>query len=304
MLSKELPMLHQQIPIESLFLTLNHCLILVPKALNPMYIGLKSVDFSVGPFHMSSFDDIALAYDDSIDWKARLAREMPFLISRLGSPKGKHVLDLACGTGRHSVALALEGAEVEGIDNSKVMISRAKEHAVSNGVSPEFILGEMAEFQTLAPGKYDLIICLGNSLALLNDLNILGNVLSSVHSSLNDDGVFVAQALNFEEIHRTGFRFFPQKGGKMDTGDDVVFSRFYEHTDPPNSSTLVMSAQMKVKGEWTSLVSTQKVLNLNSNLLKRYLALAGFQETRFYSDYSESLFVGSDDRNMVIHSRR
>ena len=253
---------------------------------------------------MSSFDDVALAYDDSIDWKARLAREMPFLMSRLGSPKGKNVLDLACGTGRHSVAFALEGANVVGIDNSEVMISRAKEHAVSNGVSPEFVFGEMAEFQLLTTGKFDLIICLGNSLALLDDLNTLEKVLSSVCNSLNDDGVFVAQVLNFEEIHRTGFRFFPQKGGKMDTGDDVVFSRFYEHSDPPNSSTLVMSAQMKVKGEWTSLVSTQKVLNLNSNLLKRYLAQVGFQETRFYSDYSESLFVGSDDRNMVIHSRR
>jgi SAM-dependent methyltransferase len=253
---------------------------------------------------MSSFDDVALAYDDAIDWKARLAREMPFLISRLGSPKGKRVLDLACGTGRHSVALALEGAEVVGIDNSKVMISRAKEHAASNDVSPEFILGEMTGFQSKAAGQYDLIICLGNSLALLDNLDVLEMVLSSVHSSLNDDSVFIAQALNFEEIHRTGFRFFPQKGGKMDNGEDVVFSRFYEHTDPPNSSTLVMSTQMKVEGEWTSLVSTQKVLNLNSNLLKRYLAQAGFQETRFYSDYSESLFVGSDDRNMVIHSRR
>jgi SAM-dependent methyltransferase len=253
---------------------------------------------------MSSFDDVAIAYDDSIDWKARLAREMPFLTSRLGSPKGKHVLDLACGTGRHSVALALKGAEVVGIDNSKVMISRAREHAASNNVEPEFILGEMREFESKVTGKYDLIICLGNSLALLQDLKILERVLSSIYNSLNDGGVFIAQALNFEEIHRTGFRFFPQKGGKMSTGDDVVFSRFYDHTDPPNSSTLVMSAQMKVKGEWTSLVSTQKVLNLNSNLLKRYLAQAGFQETRFYSDYSESLFVGSDDRNMVIHSRR
>ncbi len=90
----------------------------------------------------------------------------------------------------------------------------------------------------------------------------------------------------------------------METGEEVVFSRFYEHTDPPNSSTLVMSAQMKVEGVWTSLVSTQKVLNLNANLLKRFLAQTGFQETRFYSDYSESLFVGSDDRNLVIHSRR
>ncbi|MHA2352280.1 MAG: class I SAM-dependent DNA methyltransferase, partial [Candidatus Thorarchaeota archaeon] len=122
---------------------------------------------------MSSFDDVALAYDDAIDWKARLAREMPFLISRLGSPKGKRVLDLACGTGRHSVALALEGADVVGIDNSEIMLSRAKEHSASNSVSPKFILGEMGELQSIVSGKFDLIICLGNSLALLDDLNIL-----------------------------------------------------------------------------------------------------------------------------------
>jgi len=253
---------------------------------------------------MSSFDDVALAYDDAIDWKARLAREIPFLMSRLGGSRGKRVLDLACGTGRHSVALAREGVGVIGIDTSEVMISRAKDNAAANNVSPKFIHGDMAEFQSIAADQYDMIICLGNSLALLDNLIILERVISSIYSSLNDDGVFIAQALNFEEIHRTGFRFFPQKSGKMDNGEDVVFSRFYEHTYPPNSSTLVMSALMKVRGEWTSLVSTQKVLNLNSNLLKRYLAQAGFRETRFFSDYSESLFVGSDDRNMVIHSRR
>jgi sarcosine/dimethylglycine N-methyltransferase len=253
---------------------------------------------------MSSFDDVALAYDDAIDWDRRLAREMPFLTSRLGDPKGKRVLDLACGTGRHSVALTLKGAEVVGVDNSEVMISRAEKHAASNSVSPKFILGEMADFQSLVPGKYDLIICLGNSLALLDDLSGVESVLSSIHTSLTETGFFIAQVLNFEEILGSGFRYFPQKGGKMESGEDVVFSRFYEHTDPPNSSTLVMSAQMKVDGAWTSLVSTQKVLNLNENLMKRYLAQAGFRETRFYSDYSESLFVGSDDRNMVIHSRR
>ena len=253
---------------------------------------------------MSSFDKVALAYDDAIDWEARLAREMPFIISRLGNLKGKRVLDLACGTGRHAVALALEGAEVVGIDNSEVMIARAKEHAVTNDVSPKFILGEMTELHSITVDQYDLIICLGNSLALLDNLNGLEMVLSSVYNSLNDGGLFVAQALNFEEIHRTGFRFFPQKGGKMDTGEDIVFSRFFEHTDPPHSSTLVMSAQMKVKGKWTSLVSTQKVLNLNSDLLKRYLVQAGFQETSFYSDYSESPLVGSDDRNVVISSLR
>lgn len=253
---------------------------------------------------MSSFDDVAIAYDDAVDWKARLAREMPFLTARLGNPKDKSVLDLACGTGRHSVALALRGAKVVGVDNSKAMISKAKSHALSGEVAPRFILGNMEEFQTIAPGQYDLIICLGNSLALLNDLEGLEKVLSSIYDTLRKDGVFIAQILNFEEIYRTGFRFFPQKAGTMDNGEEVVFSRFYEHTDPPHSSTLVMTAQIKIKGRWTSQVSTQKVLNLNENLMKRYLARAGFRETKFYSDFSESIFVGSDDRNMIIHSRR
>jgi SAM-dependent methyltransferase len=276
----------------------------ITKPLNLMYTRLRSIGFSLGWFHVSSFDNVALAYDDAIDWKTRLAREMPFLMSRLGGFKGKRILDLACGTGRHSVALALEGVEVIGIDNSRVMISRAKDHAVANDVSPKFILGEMTEFRSIAPGQYDMVICLGNSLALLDNLDILEGVLSSIYASLNGEGILIAQVLNFEEILRTGFRFFPQKGGKMDTGEDIVFSRFYDHNDPPNSSNLVMAAQMKVKGEWTSLVTTQRVLNLNEHLMKRYLARAGFRETRFYSDYSESLFVGSDDRNMVIHSRR
>jgi SAM-dependent methyltransferase len=253
---------------------------------------------------MSSFDEVALAYDEAIDWERRLAREIPFIISRLGKPKGKRVLDLACGTGRHFAALALQGAEVVGIDSSESMLSRAKEHANSMRVKPKFILGDMAEFRSLVTDQYDLVICLGNSLALLDSYNALERVLGSVHSSLVDDGVFIAQVLNFEEIHRTGFRFFPQKGGSMITGEDVVFSRFYDHTDPPNSSTLVMTAQIKKEREWISQVSTQKVLNLNSDLMIRFLAQAGFKETRFYGDYSESLFVGSDDRNMVIHSRR
>jgi SAM-dependent methyltransferase len=253
---------------------------------------------------MSSFDDVALAYDEAIDWERRLAREIPFIISRLGEPKGKRVLDLACGTGRHAAALSQKGAEVVGIDNSESMLLKAKEHAAALGVTPQFILGEMIGFQSLVSDKFDMIICLGNSLALLDSFSSLEAVHSSVYDSLVAGGVFVAQVLNFEEIHRTGFKFFPQKGGRLGTGEDVVFSRFYDHADPPNSSTLVMTAQVKKEVKWTSLVSTQKVLNLTSDIVIRSLAQAGFKETRFYSDYSESLFVGSDDRNMVIHSRR
>ncbi|MFW9868689.1 MAG: methyltransferase domain-containing protein, partial [Candidatus Thorarchaeota archaeon] len=195
-------------------------------------------------------------------------------------------------------------ADVVGIDISETMISRAKENAASHNVTPVFILGEMTDFQSLVSNQYNLILCLGNSLALLENFKTLEKLISLIYNSLTDDGLFIAQALNFEEIHRSGFRFFPQKVGRMENGEEVVFSRFYDHTDPPSSSTLVMTSQMKEQGEWKSRVSTQKVLNLTSEVMVRYLAQAGFQETKFYSNYSESLFVGSDDRNMVIYSRR
>jgi 2-polyprenyl-3-methyl-5-hydroxy-6-metoxy-1,4-benzoquinol methylase len=121
---------------------------------------------------MSSFDDVALAYDEAIDWDRRLAREIPFIVSRLGKPEGKRVLDLACGTGRHSATLALQGAEVVGIDNSESMLSRAKEHASSIGVTPKFIRGDMSEFDSLTTDQFDLVICLGNSLALLDSFSV------------------------------------------------------------------------------------------------------------------------------------
>jgi len=50
---------------------------------------------------VQTFDDVALVYDDAINWEARLAREMPFLLAAVGDLKGKTVLDIACGTGRH-----------------------------------------------------------------------------------------------------------------------------------------------------------------------------------------------------------
>ncbi|MHA2146706.1 MAG: class I SAM-dependent methyltransferase [Candidatus Thorarchaeota archaeon] len=113
---------------------------------------------------MSSFDDVALAYDEAINWDRRLAREIPFIVSRVGEIKGKRVLDLACGSGRHAAALAQQGAEVVGIDSSESMLSRAKEHASSIGVTPKFIRGDMSKFNSLTTDQFDLVICLGNSL--------------------------------------------------------------------------------------------------------------------------------------------
>jgi len=251
---------------------------------------------------MSSFDDISLVYDNTIDWESRLKREMPFILSLIENTERPRVLDMACGSGRHSVSLAARGAEVIGIDSSKSMILAAENHAKEQGVTPDFIVADMERVKDAVEGQFDLIICLGNSLALLNDIDTLKQVVKDVFHLLNDGGSFVAQVLNFEEIHWTGFRNFPTKVGKLSNGEEITFGRMFEHTDYPFSSTLVMSAFKKHGEEWISEVSTQKVLNLKHDQMKTIFKDSGFSSVEIYSNYERGSLDKKYDRSMVIHS--
>jgi 2-polyprenyl-3-methyl-5-hydroxy-6-metoxy-1,4-benzoquinol methylase len=251
---------------------------------------------------LNSFDDISLAYDNTIDWDARLSREMPFLLSLLDKPEMKRVLDIACGSGHHSVAFASKGSEVVGLDMSGTMIQAANKHAEAKKVKPTFVVADMIDIESVIEGSFDLILCLGNSLALLHDIDSVQQLVKTIHNRLNDGGYFVTQVLNFEEIHWTGFRNFPMKTGKLSDETEVTFSRLFEHTDYPNSSTLIMSVFRQENDDWISEVSTKKVLNLNHNIMSEALRTAGFKHVEFFSDYNESPFERKASRNMVIRA--
>ena len=98
------------------------------------------------------------------DWNARFLRgehahDAPhaFLIKeldRLGPGEGLRALDLACGTGRHSIALATRGWSVTAVDFSEAALDmlRAREprvHAVAADL-------EAGEFE-IEPNHWDLI---------------------------------------------------------------------------------------------------------------------------------------------------
>ena len=74
-----------------------------------------------------SFDD----YDRFVNWERRLAYELPFIEAQLQAANARRVLDVACGTGQHALALARRGYEVVGADLSAAMIERARENAAA-----------------------------------------------------------------------------------------------------------------------------------------------------------------------------
>jgi SAM-dependent methyltransferase len=103
------------------------------------------------------FDAHAPVYEDNVFTK-NTVREVDFLLEELSLQSGGSVLDVGCGTGRHSIELAKRGYEVTGLDLSSEMLARAADSAKAAGVNVDWIRADATRFAL--PRKYDGVICL------------------------------------------------------------------------------------------------------------------------------------------------
>lgn len=90
-------------------------------------------------------DDVAAEYDEKrFSRGGRLIdrREKQAVLDALTPVEGKDVLEIACGTGRFTVALAERGADVVGLDISAEMLAQGREKARRAGQSVEFLRGD------------------------------------------------------------------------------------------------------------------------------------------------------------------
>ena len=71
---------------------------------------------------------------------------------------GERVGDLFCGLGNFSLPLARRGAQVIGIEGSKLLVERARANALANGLTAQFEVGNLFE-PNLAPlGPFDKLL--------------------------------------------------------------------------------------------------------------------------------------------------
>ncbi|NLF38122.1 methyltransferase domain-containing protein [bacterium] len=125
--------------------------------------------------------------------------EIAFLKTELGVPAGARILDMGCGTGRHSVPLAQHGFAVTGVDLSRDMLDVAARRAKGAGVEIEFVQENAETFSR--PGAFDAAICLcEGAFSLLGAredyLTHDAAILSNIARSLRKGGRFVATMLN------------------------------------------------------------------------------------------------------------
>ena len=102
-------------------------------------------------------------WDELIDWEMRAKSEGDFFINVLKERGAKKILDVATGTGFHSVRLLEAGFDVVSADGSPEMLAKAFENGRKRG---HILRTAQADWRWLnrdIHGKFDAVICLGNS---------------------------------------------------------------------------------------------------------------------------------------------
>jgi SAM-dependent methyltransferase len=104
------------------------------------------------------------------------------------------VLELACGTGRLSNALAAKGIDVTGLDLSAAMLRRAKLKARRLAVAPSFVRGDMRSFTV--GRRFELILLTCSSLSHMTSHADVLAVLRRIRRHLAPGGLFAFDVAN------------------------------------------------------------------------------------------------------------
>lgn len=135
------------------------------------------------------WNDIAQWYDEYLSAGSGPHETALICALRLcGALEGRHALDLACGQGLATRALARGGCEsVTGVDSSRELIERARGYETSEPLGIDYLVDDAQYLESMASERFDLVNC---QLALM-DIPDLDATLKAVRRVLKPGGAFV-----------------------------------------------------------------------------------------------------------------
>jgi SAM-dependent methyltransferase len=103
------------------------------------------------------FDSQAATYEEN-PFTHHTVAEVDFFLSLFPLSRGCTILDIGCGTGRHSIELARRGFSVTGLDFSSAMLEVASRKAAEAGVEVQWVQANATSFSL--DHSFDAAICL------------------------------------------------------------------------------------------------------------------------------------------------
>jgi len=227
-------------------------------------------------------------WDSLIDWDSRADGEGRFFVDILRG-RGKHsVLDVATGTGFHSCRLMEEGFDVTSVDGSAEMLMKAFQNAGKRGQELKTCQADWRWLNKDIKGKFDAIICLGNSFTHIHDEMDRRKALAEFYAALKHDGILILDQRNYDLLLNEEAAAKP-KHKYYYCGKDIVAEP--EYIDEglarfrysfPDGSTYNLN-----------------MFPLRRRYVQTLLKEAGFEKVRTYGDFQSDF--DENDPDFFIH---
>lgn len=127
-------------------------------------------------------------------------KQVDFIVEKLNIHKADKILDLCCGTGRHSLELSRRGYEVVGQDWSENYLAQARNSAKREKLSVDFFQSDMRHID--GHESFDIIINMFTSFGYFDNDYENELVLKEVEKALRPNGLFLLDLINPTQLIR------------------------------------------------------------------------------------------------------
>ena len=151
---------------------------------------------NVDPAELAKFSALAHRWwDPTSDFKPLHdinPLRLDYIARRSGGLRGKRVLDVGCGGGILTEAMATAGAKVTGIDLSEKPLSVARLHQLESGVDVDYRLIAAEALAAEKPGEFDVVTCM----ELLEHVPQPGSTVAACAALAKPGGLVVFSTIN------------------------------------------------------------------------------------------------------------
>ena len=170
---------------------------------------------------------IARGYDAALADTPLLTFDIDFV--RRHCPRPGRFIDLGCGTGRLSLALARDGYRCVAVDLSEEMLAVVGDKARAENVLVARIKANLVDLGGIAERSFDYAACLFHTLGMIAGSDARRRAIGQAYRLLRPGGVFVLHVHNrwFNAFTRHGRRllvadFWTSLRGRSESGDYLM----------------------------------------------------------------------------------
>jgi len=238
------------------------------------------------------YNALAEDYDLMTDFARRFVHEKPFFHMLVDRHKVSSALDAGCGTGFHSLLLTQLGVKMTAVDASEEMVKRLQHHADAMKLNVKGLVATFEDLPDVETEKFDLVLCMGNSLAHILTEQSMFVVLNNFRRLLKEKGVLFVQNLNYDRIlHRQEHI----QSKRVTTSK--TFIRSYEFRD---RKILFNLETLDTSRSTSGRLQTIPLRPWLREELDAILQKVAFENVHFYGDIALHEFEPRDSKDLVI----